>query len=189
VLFRIGEHLLIGVSMGYSICIIYFQYGEPNFVVPFFQEGKWILLIPASMGILMIFRIFPKLVWLSRYPLGILVGMGMGEYLARGMQAVVFFQIAGPTQIDFAGYLSQGDFTGYMAALGGVVTVVGTVCALVYFYFSMEHRGLAGGAAKFGIIILMIGFGASFGYTVQARITLLADRMLYLFRDWLGLIT
>jgi hypothetical protein len=37
-----------------------------------------------------------------------------------------------------------------------------------------------GGAAKFGIWILMIGFGATFGYTVMARISLLIGRLNYL---------
>jgi hypothetical protein len=34
----------------------------------------------------------------------------------------------------------------------------------------------------------MVTFGASFGYTVMARISLLTGRVQYLLRDWLGLI-
>ena len=44
------------------------------------------------------------------------------------------------------------------------------------------------GVARVGIWVLMLTFGAGFGYTVMARISLLAGRMTYLFGDWLGFI-
>ena len=34
----------------------------------------------------------------------------------------------------------------------------------------------------------MVAFGASFGYTVMARVSLLIGRLEYLFSDWLGLL-
>jgi hypothetical protein len=42
--------------------------------------------------------------------------------------------------------------------------------------------------ANLGIIFLMLGFGASFGYTVMSRISLLIGRMQFLLGDWLGVI-
>ena len=38
--------------------------------------------------------------------------------------------------------------------------------------------------AKFGIWILMIGFGASFGFTVMARISLFINRMQFIDQQW-----
>jgi hypothetical protein len=46
-----------------------------------------------------------------------------------------------------------------------------------------------GGVARVGIVFLMIGFGASFGYTVMARVSLLIGRLTFLMRDWLGIIS
>ena len=65
---------------------------------------------------------------------------------------------------------------------------VGTVTGLVYFFFSVEHKRAAGGAARIGIFFLMVTFGASFGYTVMSRMSLLIGRMDFLFGDWLGLL-
>ena len=59
--------------------------------------------------------------------------------------------------------------------------------AVVYFFFSVEHRGTVGAVSRAGILFLMVGFGASFGYTVMGRITLLIGRFQFLFHDWLGL--
>ena len=59
---------------------------------------------------------------------------------------------------------------------------------LVYFLFSVEHKGLVGRVARLGIGVLMITFGASFGMTVMGRISLLAARLQFLFDDWLWMI-
>jgi hypothetical protein len=66
--------------------------------------------------------------------------------------------------------------------------IVGVIATLSYFYFSKEHKGVLGVAAKIGIWFMMIAFGASFGYTVMARISLLIGRVYFLLHNWLGLI-
>jgi hypothetical protein len=70
-------------------------------------------------------------------------------------------------------------------AIGNFILVVGVVCGLVYFFFSKAHRGITGGAANLGITILMVAFGASFGYTVMARISLLIGQAQFLLFEWL----
>jgi len=188
-LFRIAEHVLIGVAFGYSFTVEYFNVGQNNFVNPVFKEGNLWPIIPAILGLMVVLRIVPKLSWVSRYPMAMFVGLGMGMMLPRYLQSTVFAQVYGTTRVDFVGSISQGWPWGILATVGGVVLIAGTLCALTYFYFSMEHRGFVGGTAKVGIIFLMIGFGASFGYTVQARISLFAARVLFILRDWLGIIT
>jgi hypothetical protein len=64
---------------------------------------------------------------------------------------------------------------------------VGVIGVLVYFFFYVEHTGVAGRVSKVGIWFLMVSFGASFGYTVMARISLLIGRVTFLFEDWLHL--
>ncbi len=59
---------------------------------------------------------------------------------------------------------------------------------LIYFFFSLEHKGVIGGVSKIGVWFLMIAFGASFGFTVMARMSLLIGRIQFLIRDWLGII-
>jgi len=40
----------------------------------------------------------------------------------------------------------------------------------------VAHTGPVGKVSRFGVWVLMIGFGASFGYTVQGRIALAIGR-------------
>jgi hypothetical protein len=63
--------------------------------------------------------------------------------------------------------------------------VVGVTCGLIYFFFSVEHKGAFGWTSQVGIYVLMLAFGATFGYTVMARISLLIGRMSDL-GVWLG---
>ena len=43
-----------------------------------------------------------------------------------------------------------------------------------------------GKTAKLGAGYLMISFGAAFGYTIMARLSLLIGRLHFLLGDWLG---
>jgi hypothetical protein len=76
----------------------------------------------------------------------------------------------------------------FFNAIAVPVVVVGVITGLVYFFFSREHKGVFGGLAKTGVWFLMIAFGASFGYTVMARISLLIGRVYFLLHNWLQLI-
>jgi len=54
--------------------------------------------------------------------------------------------------------------------------LIGVISGLVYFFFSKEHTGTVGKISKVGIYFLMIKFGASFGFAVMGRISLLIGR-------------
>lgn len=70
----------------------------------------------------------------------------------------------GPGQHDLFGIVSN------------LLLLAGLLSSLVYFYFSIAHRGAIGGVSRVGVWVLMIGFGASFGLTVQGRISLAIGR-------------
>jgi hypothetical protein len=75
-----------------------------------------------------------------------------------------------------------------LPVIADFVLLIGTITGLVYFFFSVEHKGAVGATARIGIIFLMITFGASFGYTIMSRMSLLIGRIDFLFGDWLGMI-
>jgi hypothetical protein len=68
------------------------------------------------------------------------------------------------------------------------VLLAGVLSTLVYFFFSREHKGILGSVARTGVFYLMIAFGASFGYTVMARISLLFGRLHFILHDWIRVI-
>jgi hypothetical protein len=64
------------------------------------------------------------------------------------------------------------------------ILIIGVICTLIYFFFSLEHKGAIGGCATLGIWFLMISFGASYGNTVMTRISLLIERFDMLVTNW-----
>ena len=72
-----------------------------------------------------------------------------------------------------------------VASVSNIVLIIGVLSVLAYFFFSKEHTGSYGRFCKLGIYFLMFSFGASFGYTVMARVSLLIGRVTFLLYDWL----
>jgi len=176
--YKLAEHVTVGVSIGYGAVIIYSNSFLPRFYDPVFHQGRFELIIPAILGLMMILRIVPKYSWLSRYAICFSVGAGSGMAIPRSMQASVLRQLEA-TMLDLSFSSGQG--------INNIIIFVGVLVVLIYFFFSKEHKGVFGGVAKIGIWFLMIGFGATFGYTVMARLSLFIGRVLFILQEFLGI--
>ncbi len=182
-LYRLGEHLVVGISTGYFIVVTYEQVLKPRLIDPIANDGEYILFIPALLGLLYITRFFPKIAWLSRYPMAFIMGTSMGVGFPLSMKASVLRQL----EATILPLYSAG--MPWQIVVGNVVLVLGTLAALIYFFFSKPHKGpFFGTGSKIGIWVIMIGFGATFGFTVMGRISLLIGRIQFLLNDWLGVI-
>jgi hypothetical protein len=71
---------------------------------------------------------------------------------------------------------TEGGKKNWFGILSNILLLMGLLASLLYFYFSISHRGAIGKVSRFGVWVLMIGFGASFGFTVQGRIALAIGR-------------
>jgi hypothetical protein len=154
--------------------------------------------IPIILGVFLLCRLLPKAGWLSRWPLAFIVGTFAGLNLVRYLRSDFMSQVSSTflsLLIDWEGFgaffsnFSLSADGQFIAMMSNLVIFVGVFCGLIYFFFSKEHTGLFGQASRVGIWILMVTFGASFGYTVMGRISLLVGRLTFLFRDWLGIIS
>ncbi|MGB4782516.1 hypothetical protein [Candidatus Methylomirabilis sp.] len=182
--FRFGEHLYVGVSMGYTIVRIYYDVMVKSLYVPVAQEGKWWFLIAALLGLLILTRFIPKISWLSRISFAVIVGFGSGVAIPRIISSNILQQVQGTLKP----ILNSGQSPFGMAQFNALLILVGVITVLIYFFFSIEHKGPIKVAARIGIYFLMINFGAGFGYTVMARMSLLIGRfddlILFASRDY-----
>lgn len=71
---------------------------------------------------------------------------------------------------------TEGNRIDWFGVASSVLLLIALLTGLLYFYFSIAHAGAVGRVSRIGLWILMIGFGASFGYTVQGRIALAIAR-------------
>ncbi len=177
--YKLAEHLYVGTSAGYMLIYTYFLTIKPMLIDPITKQQQFFLFIPAFFGIIMLTRWFPKIAWLSRWSIAFTIGIGTGLAITGSIQGYLVPQIKG-TLIALHGW----NWT----TLNNILIIIGVITTLTYFYFSKEHKGIIGKTANLGITYIMIAFGASFGYTVMARISLLIGRMYFLFHDWIPLI-
>ncbi|OFZ51800.1 MAG: hypothetical protein A2381_00665 [Bdellovibrionales bacterium RIFOXYB1_FULL_37_110] len=179
-LYRFAEHVLVGISVGYLVCITWENVLHPKLVEPILKNGEYVLIIPGIMAALMLFRFSQKIGWISFWPLAFLIGFS-GYAIPTVIETNMLTQIQATVNTPLSG--------GWFELVSGLFIILGTLACLVYFYFSYPHKGVVGKTAQFGSMLLMVSFGASFGFTVMARISLLIGRVLFLLRDWLGVVS
>jgi len=172
--YRFAEHLLVGVSVGYVLVIALNTTVVPKLMNPVFRDGRLDYVVPGILGLFMLLRFFPKYAWLSRISIALIIGAGAGVAIPATTQAKILAQMQA-TMLDFA-------------SVDGIIVFVGIATTLAYFFFSKDHKGWFGTTARAGTWFLMIFFGATFGYTVMSRISLLIGRMQFLLGDFLRII-
>ncbi len=203
--YKFAEHLFVGVSAGYYIILNFWTVLVPNLWDPLVttlrQDGAglgpsrgWVevlfgaelghyrywLLLPGLFGLLLFTRFVGRISWLSRWALAVIIGVYAGIKTTGFAQGDLVAQAQASLQPLWTG--------GLAASLNHIIFTTGLICSLVFFFFSKEHKGTLGGAARLGVFFLMISFGAGYGYTVMSRISLLIGRIQFLLDNWLGLV-
>ncbi len=180
--YKFAEHLLVGISVGYGIGLIWHNAFIGYVWIPIINNHQYIYIIPTLIGLLYLGFLHKKTIWLIRIPISISLGIGTGFGVPLIFQTYIF------TQLRETLTVFNHPGMGFWAIVSTALLVIGVFTAIIYFFFSWKHKGTVGVLAKIGIYFLMIGFGASFGLTVMGRISLLIGRFLFLFKDWLHLI-
>jgi len=206
-LFKLAEHMFVGSALGYGLVVTWYsmwvneilpglrpigQYGWRAILRPLqIAEqanmpqllGVWSIILPAILGLLMYSRLSKRYAWISRIPFAVMIGFGVGMAIPAEITANLLKQLKPMMSDPF--HNSSGNLA---IRWDEIVILIGVLSTLFYFFFSLEHKGAAKVVSRTGIYFLMVAFGASFGYTVQGRLSLLIGRINYLFRDWIPLI-
>jgi hypothetical protein len=173
-IYRAAEHILVGISVGYYLVILVEETILSKVAKPLIYDKNLLVIIPAILGLMMFSRLTRRKGYLARIPLAILIGAGAGVSIPAMLWARILKQMSASMLPLFT--------------VSGVIIFVGVITTLAYFYFSREQTGWFGYIAKTGTYFLMIFFGATFGYTVMSRVTLLIGRMEFLISDFMGIV-
>ena len=172
--YKLAEHIFAGISAGYYVGLVWHSIIKQQLIAPLLHQHQYLFIIPGLLGILMFTRFVPKISWISRISLAFVIGNTAGITLIQQLHGIVIPQTRS-TFLD-------------VSNISGLVMIIGVITTIIYFYFSKEHKGVLGLGAQAGIWFIMIAFGASFGYTVMARVSLLIGRVEFLLLNWLHLI-
>lgn len=208
--YKFSEAVFVGVSAAYWMVIAFWTVLIPNLLgkiwpswiqswaVPGIStvrdENWWMFLIPLVLGGMLLWRLSPRGAWVARWPLAFIIGSTAGIRLVGFLQADFLSQIRStikpviisPEAVEVAG--AAATVSPFWQSVQNILLIVSVLSAIVYFFFSIEHTGVVGQVSRVGVWVLMVTFGAAFGYTVMGRIALLAIRFEFLFDDWLWLI-
>lgn len=207
--YRLAEHIFVGVSAGYGIIntlqqaiwpqiqnglldtkYMIYKFGEIYLFgqkVAFLSWGQFAVIVGVILGLLILTKleifgyIAPNLRWLALYPLAYTIGIYTGIGLTATLQGFIIPQI----RATFLPLWGESFWT----VFSNWVFFVGVITSILYFFFSTEHKGIMKPIVRLGIVFIMIAFGASFGYTVMGRISLLLGRIYFLLNNWLPTIT
>ncbi|MDZ4805580.1 MAG: hypothetical protein SGI90_12035 [Candidatus Eisenbacteria bacterium] len=197
--YKFAEYLFVGLAAGYYFTIYYRNTLIPNLIDPILAGPKdlnyfWYI-VPIGLSILLLSRFVPSISWLSRWPIGFMVGAFAGLAIIGNAQGDLISQVQAnllplvdPDSVTGFNNASGigGKLLGILWMFGNILLIVGLITTLIFFFFSLEHKGPVGATAKVGVYFLMLSFGASFGFTVMSRISLLLERLRFLYGDWLG---
>lgn len=185
-IYKLAEHLFLGISIGIGVIEMYHGVFKPN-LIDKLAAGNLLSFIPLAMCLMLFLKVLGSLApgvhrkigWLARIPIAFIVAAYAGVKLTGEANANLMTQVA-QTMPDLGALWTEHGFWDWSAdgagVFSGVFLVVGLCACLLHFYFSARHGPTMRVISRFGILVLMLSFGASFGYTVMGRISLAIGR-------------
>jgi len=175
-MFKFAEHLFVGIGAAQAIVMGYQNIVEQAWK-PLTTKGAWWMIIPLGLGVLLYGR-FAKsrsAALLSRLPIAFLVGLAAALSIRGALDASLVRQVAATMTP--------------MKSISDWIFMLSVVATISYFFFTAYGRvGILKNSAEAGRWVMMVAFGAAFGNTVMARMSLVIGRLQFLFGTWIHLL-
>jgi len=178
--YQAAEHLYVGSGAGYALAQAY-----RNIVIqgvrPVVDDGRWLLIVPLIVGLLLYTRFIKGYEWMSRWSMAVLIGSRAGISIYGVYNSQLLAQIrATMVPLYVAGNLGE--------TLNNLILVIGVIGVLLYFLFTVPVKSPLKYVTSFGRVMMMVTFGVSFGNVVMGRISLLLGVLETVYGQWLGLL-
>jgi hypothetical protein len=187
--FRLFEHMYIGVAAGYAIFIVWTETLKPYWWDRMVEQGHWYWVFVGVAGAMLYFIYLGKHSWISKIVFGFMMGFASGFAFKSFLRTYVprifasYKPIAGPGLHAAA---AAQRVSAFGMSINNIIAGVVLLTVMAYFFFSFAHNNRAlRGSALLGRWCLMFAFGAMFGATVMARMSLFIARVDFLLKDWL----
>jgi len=169
VVFRFFEHVLIGLGTGYGAYYVITTVLQPRWYDPTFHGGAWYGIFALLTSALFYTIYSRRYAWMARLGMGIMIGAGAGLGLV-GFVTEIMPQLSASMKP--------------LNTVNNAIFLLTMLAVMSYFFFSRAHgKGLAI-SSRVGRYLLMVAFGAIFGNTVMARMSLFIDRLEFLLLGW-----
>lgn len=179
-LYRLALHMLVGATVGYGVAVT--TVTVLRTVLPALQSDspdRVRALIPLVLGVLLLFKGFPRWSAWGNFSTALLVGVGAAVAAGGALVGTIIPQMAAIGSLNT--WLQEGS-TGF---INGLIVMTGTICALLAFAFAVPRQrvlrriwnGSVGVLGQVGRLFLLAAFGAAFGMALTASLTVLVGRV------------
>jgi len=179
--FKFAEYTFVGAAAGHGL--VYGvdnirRYGWDNLI-----GGNYFYIVVFLLGILLYSRYHPQYFWVSRYPLSVMVGLGIG----LSMRAVVTAEFI--TQIKSTAAIKVLGVTDPFKLVSNLIFIILVVTTVYFFLFTFPkaHEGGLGIIPKIARYGMMAAFSYSFANTVLSRYNMIFGRLDFVYNQWLPL--
>ena len=188
-LYRLALHLFVGALVGYSVGVV-FRDVMIGMVLGQLLTDPLAVIVPLVLGILLLFKGFPRQAYVGNFSIAYLVGVGTAVALSGALLGTLVPQV-GATGRALSPASLQSSRAGL---LDGLLIVVGTTCTLMSFTFTAQkQQGLGGAwarivklAAGIGRIFIICAFGVAFAGALTASLSIFIGRIQYLIDVFTG---
>lgn len=189
--YKVAEHLFLGVSIGYGVVEQYYGVFKPNLLQKIVQPAPFLgmelpfrfwSLFPLALLLMLFFKLSRKNAWVARVPIAFLVAAFAGVKLTGEANANLMTQVA-TSMPDLATSWKEHGLWDWKADGAGVISdfllVAGLIACLMHFYFGKVPRSVARPALKIGLAIgAVVAVVTMFGLGVTGRASVLAAPLL-----------
>ena len=163
---RITENLYMGILGGY-ILATNIDFINRNAITKI-QSGQYIYILALILSLMLFTRLKREWLWVSRYPVALTVGVGLG----LAMRATII--------TDFLGQIKATILP--LNSINNLIMIIGTVTTTAYFIFTREYKGAYKYINQTGRLFLLVAFGVAYGQTVSFRYELVIGRLVDMLR-------
>jgi hypothetical protein len=202
VLYRLAEHIFVGVAVGYAVVVAFHNVLIPKLFSPTIDAvqaldgGRLALLLTSLLlGLLLLTKFSRRagfIPWLGSFSLATLLGVGAALAIGGALLGTLLPQSLATAEI--AQYVEP-----YGPALGlfsGIVVLAGTIGVLLHFYFGAGEEGHLAGLRNalvrswggLGRWFILVSFAALLAATFLSRLSLLIGRIQFVVDSVRGLI-
>ena len=175
--FRWGTRVVIGFSVIHT-AIWQLYWIDYRAIQPILNNGDYKFFIPLILGIMMYARLSKANSWISKYPMGVQLGVGVGVVSVAMIRSQILDQLRDTV-------LSLFNATTTMALLNAVLVLIGTVTVMSYFFFTKEHTGILGISTYIGRGFIMSSIATIWAGDYIWAMSMLAGQLQFLIREFL----
>jgi len=175
IFYRIAEYIMIGVTAGYGV--VQGIRVVLNLGISPMMSGQAYMLLPILLGLLVYTRFSKQYGYLSRWPIALMVGSGIGV----SIRAIPEVDIMNQIKASFLPLVGVN----WDVAVSNIILLIALLSTLFYFFMTVEQKGPLRQISVVGRYSLMILFGAYWGSQLMTRSTMFIGRMSFLIKDFL----